>query len=181
MQRCKDGVMIRVFSAGVTYSSEEPGRPEKFCFEKRRILYNREGRWMRSYYYGVYKQQYSRWIEGDEPSPYYGYYYYHDGKGPVYGRTIPDLARNELRKTGLKEYLHFQKKADPVDYLEKLERLPELERIAKGGLTRLAEEYMNNPGQRSLFREEETSLGKMLGINTMELKRLREHMEDSDF
>lgn len=175
MQRCKDGVMIRVFSAGVTYSSEEPGRPEKFCFEKRRILYNREGRWMRNYYYGVYKQQYSRWIEGDEPSPYYGYYYYHDGKGPVYGRTIPDLARNELRKTGLKEYLHFQKKADPEDYLEKLERLPELERIAKGGLTRLAEEYMNNPGQRSLFREEETSLGKMLGINTMELKRLREH------
>lgn len=145
-QRCKDGVMLRVFHAGVKYRSEKIGRPERFCHEKRRLIYNREGKRTRSYYYDTYNQQYSRWIEGEKTYSYYGYYYQdQDGKGPVYGRTIPDLSRHELKNTGLREYLSRQKEVDPEAYLSVLEKSPELERIVKGGLAYLAEEYIKEP------------------------------------
>lgn len=174
-QRCRDGVILRFFCAGVRYRSEKPGQPERFCFEKRRIIYSREGKKLRSYYYGTYKQQYSRWIEGERPYSYFGYSYYdQDEKGPVYGRTMPDLSRRELKNTGLREYLCQRKEAEPDEYLAVLEDRPELERIVKGGLAFLAEEYIKDPWKGRLFRTDETALTRMLGINTMELKRLRE-------
>ena len=71
-QRCKDGVMLRVFWAGIRYRSGMVNLPERFCFEKQRLIYDREGRLLRRYYYGLYRQKYNRWIEGEEPSHYYG-------------------------------------------------------------------------------------------------------------
>ena len=174
-QRCKDGVMLRVFWAGIRYRSGMVNLPERFCFEKQRLIYDREGRLLRRYYYGFYRQKYNRWIEGEEPSHYYGSYYYYirDESGPVYGRTMPDLSRHELKNTGLREYLSRQKELDPEKYLSILEKRPELERIAKGGLACLAREYLKSSSKGDLFKKDETALTRMLGINSMELKRLR--------
>ena len=174
-QRCKDGVMLRVFGAGIRYRSGMVNLPERFCSEKRRLIYDREGLLLRRYYYGFYKQKYNRWIEGEEPKHYYDKYYYYkrDESGPVYGRTLPDLSRHELRNTGLREYLSRQKEADPENYLSILEKRPELERIAKGGLACLAKEYLKSSSKGDLFKKDETALTRMLGINSMELKRLR--------
>ena len=175
LQRCKDGVMLRTFWAGIKYLRERIDRPEQFYFEKRRLIYDREGRLLRRYYYGFYKQKYNRWIEGEEPNRYYDNYYYYkrNESGPVYGRTLPDLSRHELKNTGLREYLSLKKEVDPENYLSILEKRPELERIAKGGLACLAEEYIKSSLKGDLFKKDETALTRMLGINSMELRRLR--------
>jgi len=132
---------------------------------------------LRAYYWGDYKHAATRWIKTElcssYPQPYY--YYYRIYEGRVYGRTLPDLAKRELRKTGLVEAIAMAKEFDPEKYLAVWKSVPELERLAKAGLGTLVKEFMyGRCSVEGCFKNRLSGdLKKLLGIDSQELARLR--------
>ena len=68
--------------------------------EARRAIYDRNGHSLRAYYWGDYKHIELRWIATGVCGTYSSGY---DYAGRVYGKTLPDLSKNELKRTGLVE------------------------------------------------------------------------------
>lgn len=171
MQRCTDGMVIRYFRASLTYRPGKYMAPELHCQEERRALYDPLGRPLRAYFWGLYKQRNWRWIAcGPCPPNWWGATW-----GRVYGRTLYDLAKRGLSRTGLLEYIKWKGSVDPEKYLAVLNEVPQLEQLCKAGLGKLTDECMSDYHkiQNCIASGGATSLTRMLGINTPELKRLR--------
>lgn len=173
LQRCKDGFICREFQGYRKYPKGEYQTPECASWEIRRVIYEVDGCNPRAYYKGLYRQCETRWIATAPCSATWN----GSSEGSVYGKTLPSLARSELRKTGLIEMLSFSKGTDPEKYLAVLEKVPQLEQIVKAGLFRMANECI---GSYYNFRdaikpEAGSSLTKMLGIDSQELGRLRQN------
>lgn len=173
LQRCKDGFMCREFYGYRKYPKGEYRTPECASWEVRRVIYNTDGRDPRAYFYGLYRQCDTRWIATSVCSASWG----GNANGMVYGKTLPNLTKNELRKTGLTEWLSFCKRFDPEKYLAVLSHVPQLEQIVKAGLFQIANECLSSSYtfRESINPDAGNSLSKMLGIHTQELKRLREN------
>lgn len=187
IQRCEDGVMIRGFEGERIYRKVDYRNAECHFTEVRRVILDKEGYGLRAYSWGVYKYVETRWIRTELcdrcTRTYYYYYYSRTYEGRVYGRTLPDLAKGELRKTGLVEMTAMVKKIDPERYLAEWRCVPELERLAKAGLGALAGELMYG---RCSVKECFTNrlfgdLKKLLGIDSQELARLRRCNGGSSF
>ncbi|MEM5770173.1 MAG: hypothetical protein AAGU32_18070, partial [Bacillota bacterium] len=165
--------MCREFCGYRKYPKGAYQTPECASWEIRRAIYDVEGHNPRAYYMGLYRQCETRWIATAPCSASCG----GSAEGRVYGKTLPTLARSELRRTGLVEMLSFYQITDPEKYLAVLEKVPQLEQIVKAGLFRLANEclegYHNFHG--SINSEAGGSLAKILGINAQELGRLRQN------
>lgn len=177
MQPCKDGIVCREFRISHTYpQGRYTEQPERFCHEIRRALFDSSGKQLRAYYWGVYKQQYARWISGSNCSPSF-YTWYGREEGRVYGKTLPNLNRRGLNRTGLIEYIKQQVIVDPEHYLSVYKSVPQLEQISKASLPALARECLHGYESfvKKFIQEEATSLTQMLGVNSHELKRLREN------
>lgn len=169
LQRCKDGVMIREFTAGIVYNSDSIRTPDHYFFEKRRVICDKNAKPLRCYEHGLYKQMYYRWNRMEM-----GNFTFYPWKGHVYGKTLPDLGKHELKKTGLIEYIRHQKSVDPEKYLGILSIEPKLEQLSKEGLICLTEEYLGNRWIESdIFQNRSASLASSLGINAVDLKRLK--------
>lgn len=188
LQRCEDGVMIRGFEGSRSYRRKDYHNTECQFTEVRRVILDKDGYGLRAYSWGVYKNMETRWIrtslEQRYTKAFYYYYYYSPTyEGRMYGRTLPDLAKKELRKTGLVEMAALTEKIDPEKYLAKWQSVPELERLAKAGLGTLAMECMygrcsiEGCFKNRLFGD----LKKLLGIDSQELARLRRCNGGSQF
>ena len=181
LQRCEDGMMVREFMGERIYRKSENYRiAECSSAETRRAIFDKEGHGLKAYYWGDYKHSEYRWIQtylcsSDAYSYSYSNYRYRAYYGRVYGRTLPDLAKRELRKTGLVELIATEKETDPEKYLTALQRTPEMERLAKAGLTNLAMECMESRHSvKDCFKDRlYGDLKKLLGIDSQELARLR--------
>ena len=188
LQRCEDGFMIRAFRGYRKYRRGDYDTPEQACYEVRRVICSKEGKPLRSYYWGDYKRLETRWISTEAYRYSWSYYYgYNDttrvSPGKVYGRTLPTLAKNELCYTGLPEYIKSVGIVDPEDYLKTWKSVPVLEQLVKAGLPFLTKDCLENPDQfRKLLQNPVAgSLARMLGIDGQELKRLREHNGNSAY
>lgn len=182
MQRCKDGMMLRLFKASRRYRKGDYKNPGQCAFEIRRVIYDRCGYPLRAYYWGIYRQTITRWIKGGHMSA--TAYYYHDYNGRVYGKTLPDLMRRGLSRTGFMEYLKRKVTVDPERYFIVLKGLPQLEMFSKAGLPRLTDECLNPSSydfREKLRLRDGTSMTKILGIDAQELKRLRENNGGLEF
>lgn len=178
MQRCKDGFVIRCFKAMHKYLAGKYESPEQHCREIRRAIFTTSGQALRAYYWGDYKHDSIRWIQTGICSPScWGLY------GKVYGKTLPDLSKRGLSRTGVLEYVRRGGNVDPEKYLAVLDRVPQLEQIAKVGLSSLVNECLSDyySFQRDLASHQAPSLTGMLGINTQELKRLRANNGNTSF
>lgn len=173
MQRCEDGFILREFEGYRKYPKGDYKNPECSSWEIRRAIYDHNATPLNAYYWGLYKQSESRWIKTGFCSPSW----YGDGKGRVYGKTLPSLGVKELRCTGIIEMLQDKKEIDPEKYLAVLERVPQLEQLAKAHLPALAEECISNyyNFEKAFKSPESGSLLKLLGIDSQQLKRLREN------
>lgn len=171
LQRCKDGFICREFHGYRKYPKGEYKTPMCSCWEVRRTIYDGSSFKPRAYYMGVYRQCETRWITSSPCSAGWS----GNASGKVYGKTLPDLGRNELRQTGLIERLSFCKQLDPEKYLAVLEQIPQLEQIVKAGLFRMADECIDSyyNFKDAIHPDAGSSLTKALRINTQELKRLR--------
>ena len=178
IQRCEDGVMVREFTGDRSYRKSEDYRyADCRSREVRRAIFDSEGHGLRAYYWGDYKHSEFRWIHTTLCYPYSQpyYYYYRKYEGRVYGRTLPDLAKKELRRTGLMEAIAGAEEIDPEKYLMALGEVPELERLAKAGLSTLVREclYSSNFVAGCFKNRLSGDLKKLLGIDSQELARLR--------
>ena len=179
MQRCEDGFILREFKGYRKYPKGDYKNPEVCSWEIRRAVYDHNAKPLNAYYWGVYKQCETRWIRTGFCSPHW----YGDGKGRVYGKTLPTLATRELRCTGMIETLQDNQKLDPEKYLAVFRRIPQLEQLAKAHLPVLVAECMGDyyNFERAFKNPESGSLLKLLGIDSQQLKRLRENRGGRQF
>lgn len=178
MQRCKDGFVIRQFNAALTYYRGKYTEPHLCCNEIRRAIYNSQGRALRAYYWGLYKQKNMRWIVCGTCTPNW----WGSANGRIYGRTLPDLSRRSLGRTGLLEYIQRRRAIDPEKYLAVLAEVPQLEQLSKAGLPKLTDQCVGDyRNVQHRLAGNATSLTKMLGIDNQELKRLRKNDGDIDY
>lgn len=171
LQRCKDGLMIREYNVSRFYHRGKPFEPELYISECRRVICDKNAFPQRAYWYGTYKQQYLRWIEGGLARSYYSYY-----TGKIYPKTLKSLSRTILKPTGLKEFYRYKKIIDPEAYLATYKKRPYIEKFIKAGLNKLTDEFLLGScgNYDPEIAKSETSLKKLLLINSNELQRLRE-------
>ncbi len=177
IQRCEGGFVIREFMLSRYYRRGDYGNPERTFKEVYRAIYN-ERMHEEVYYYGLYRNRYERWVKKSGSWDYYRYYMYRI-KGMVYKRTLPALRRNELKRTGLVEFILGNTKTNPAEYLHGLRRMPWLEQLSKAGLARLAQDILRDDtvgkGElKNIFRPGK-DLAKSLQIDRARMKRLREN------
>ena len=179
IQRCEDGFMIREFRGYRNYPKGNYRDPTTSCWEVRRALYDKDARAMSAYHWGDYKHSEMRWIKTVICSP--GWWGYSNGK--VYGRTLPDLSKKELKKTGLVETIKRLGVIDPEHYLTVLREVPQLELISKADLPVLADECISHYGVVRDVIQDRTAqkLTKAFGIDSQQLKRLRDNRGNSKY
>lgn len=170
VQRCEDGAVVRMFYCWRTYRKPDYENPQRTYREARRAFFD-DGLNSDAYYWGLYKNDHTRWIwEGC--GRYGGYSQY---PGVTYKRTLYSLSEKELRKTGLKELVSCAEKVDVEEYLARCRRHPEYEKLSKAGLGLLAIEDMNNYGGTLRDIRDAKDLAKALGIDKARMKRLRKN------
>ncbi len=176
LQRCKDGVILREFDAYRMYPEKKQMIPNVSAHETRRIICDKKGYPMRAYYYGCYKQIQYRWIDGCLKSISSGnYYFYRSYAGKVYGKTLPSLLKNELKKTGFMEYYRRKGIIDPERFLRAVEAYPYLEKLAKVGLTVLVDEtikYGNWSNGGITINKTANSILDVLNVSRAQLKSM---------
>lgn len=175
LQRCEDGVVVRLFKCWRYYRKNEYENADCFCGEIRRAFFD-DRLTGEAYYWGMYKNDHERWIKSG-----WGAGGGYQIKGMVYKRTLPSLARKELKRTGLAELVNHAGKIDVEYYLDSVKRHPVYERLSKAGLGRLVIDDMHEYG-RTLGKLEHTgNLAKALGIDKARMKRLRENRGGAGF
>ncbi len=173
LQPCGDDVVLRQFKVLRHYAKGGYETPKLYIFEERRVIYNSAMESSR-FYYGLYKNSYSRWIKGERVSynPYRMYYYDNrDYEGAVYRRNLLYLARTKLSRTGLSELIRQSDRLDPEVYLETLREKPYLEQLAKAGLIMVVKDILG--GKRELEIDSSHDFAKALGIDKNQMRRLR--------
>lgn len=178
LQRCEDGVVVRLFLCWRHYRKPDYEKPELVCVEIRRVFFD-ENLCGDAYFWGMYKNDHERWIREGIKS-WYGYDNY---AGTVYKRTLPSLSQKELKKTGLMELVRCVGKLDAEEYLLRCRRSPLYEKLSKAGLGCLVADEMEN-GRRVLSILEAggaKDLAKALGIDKARMKRLRKNRGGSKF
>ena len=173
MQRCEDGFILREFNGYRRYRKGDYKNPEVSSWEIRRAIYDHNANPINAYYWGLYKLAETRWIRTSFCVPNW----YGDGRGRVYGKTLPTLGVRELRRTGMIETLQDRQKIDPEKYLAVYERIPQLEQLAKAHLSVLVTECMRDyyNFEKAFKNPQSGSLLKLLGIDSQQLKRLRKN------
>ena len=173
IQRCEDGFVVREFVGYRKYPKGEYQSPDCVSWEIRRVIYNKAGLNPRAYYWGDYKHCEMRWM----PSSPCSYTWRGNEAGKVYGKTLPHLAKKELRPTGLIEMLPKSRVMDPEKYLAIYQQIPQLEKIIKADLPQFLQDCMTHCSnvQPRIINGKASSLTKILGIDSQELRRLRQN------
>lgn len=171
IQRCDEGFVVREFRVYNCHLSKQYQETIQHSFECRRAFYGKNAEPISAYYWGDYKHAHIRWIK----TSICGTGNMQDFSGRIYGKTLPDLARKEMNQTGIYEAVKSGADIDPELYLAVWEKFPKIEQLAKSNLPRITRECTYN---YRLFMElyekaQSSSLTKVLGIDALELRRLR--------
>lgn len=181
IQRMEGAVVSRQFRVWEFYRKGAFHAPELYCYEERRLVLNQDGT-AQAYYYGEYKDHKMHWIE-TEPRGYILPYYTHPGcdprRGTIYRRTLPDLSKKELKRTGILEMARYKGKVSPEEFLLSVKKKPILEKAAKAGLFTLAADLLKS--SYGVEINDEGELHRCLGIDRNQLKRLRENGGGIDY
>ena len=178
IQRCKSGIILRLFEVRMILSKRNLQNPEILFYETKRIFYDEQFH-EEPYYYGDFKNRGMRWIAGENRICKVGLfdYRYLLTRGKVYPRTLPALGRKELKETGLIEWIQKNPVSNPRKYLNLWRVLPVIEQILKADLPRLSEELLEKP-EKLVWKDIKGGLAKKLEIDNAKLKRLRKSEGD---
>ena len=174
LQKTACGFVLREFKVWRRQCKGEYLTPKTNYHEIRRSFFTSDGKQISAYEWGWYKRREVRWI-GCAILSSHSYYWTHDGR--VYGKTLPQLMKSGLSRTGLKEYLADHAILDPEDYLAVYNRFPRIEQLVKAGLTGMVKECIRSTYdyEQAICNKQAGSLKKALGLNGPQFKRLREN------
>ncbi len=180
LQKTVCGFVMREFKVWRRQCKGEYMTPKTNYHEIRRAFFTSDGKQISAYYWGWYKHRDVRWIACCVLSTNN---YYWPQNGRIYGKTLPQLMKNGLSRTGLKEYLAANAVLDPEEYLAVYNRFPRIEQFVKAGLTGMAEECMRSTYkyEDAICNQQAGSLKKALGLNGPQFKRLRENNGTLDY
>lgn len=163
MQRFHGGIVIRHFVQYQRYAGEKPETPGIITREEIRTLLFNTGE-VRDYYYGNYKNKYTRWVPGK---------IYTGAQGTkLYRRNLSKVRSAELLKHSTVE-LWEELPIQTREYLKLEKRNPEIEMLAKLGMYRLARELIGIGTSKSFVKQDETELAKRLRIDKSRMGRLK--------
>lgn len=187
IQAIPDGFMVREFWAERRYTRENYRTPEVLCMEHWRTIYDSQLNY-RYYYWGDYKGRAVRWIAGAPSCSWMGrnsiYCNHGNQPGRVYGKTLPHLARYQMKQCGFVEWARQnQMVLYPDGYLMSVQKYPKIEQLCKAGLYRLTKECLggNNVFPTLLKDPNASGLTRALGVDSQELGRLRRKNGGSRF
>lgn len=169
IQRIKGGIVIRTFSQYQYYRNTDYKSPRITTKEIERILILDTGK-VKRYYYGLYKNKFHRWILDSDYMPVKNTYYT-TCTTRLYKRNLPNLKKSILKNSAID--LWEQLPTDTANYLAIEASNPVVEKLARIGMFRLAEDFINKRSNDKLLDEEQTELAKMLKIDPARLKRLK--------
>lgn len=167
IQRIKGGIVIRAFSQCQYYRNTDYRSPRIATKEIERILILDTGK-VKRYYYGQYKNKFYRWILDSGYIPEKHTYYC---TTRLYKRNLPALKKNILKNSAIDFW--EQLPTDVANYLAIEVSNPVVEKLARIGMFRLAEDFINKRSNDKLLNKEQTELAKMLRIDSARLKRLK--------
>lgn len=180
VQKAGDGFVIRYFTCWRKHTQEDYKHPEIHCFEGRRTFYDGNANPIDAYYYGDYKHECIRWIKTCITSNT-SYGMYNDYKGHVKVQETDDLM-DCLKQTGIIEMSNTGCYYDPEIFLNAVKKYPVIEKFAKAGLKKIAEECLHRGTMnRFIVYDNTKELTKMLGIDKMRLARLKSNNGSSHF
>lgn len=172
LQRTKTGFVVREFWAQRTYRQDDGWNPKLYSGELRRSFFSKEAKMVRAYRWEMFRNRNYRFCATGNCSVNWG----GSAPGQVYTKTVPSLAKEELKKTGFPEYLKDHPRIDAEWYLAVYNYFPQVELLVKAGLQNLVEDCLKN---KSLFDEvcnhSSGDLAKRMHLDAQRLKRLREN------
>lgn len=169
IQRIKDGIVNRTFSQYQYYRDTDYRFPRITTKEIERILILDTGE-VKRYYYGLYKNKFHRWILDRDYIPVKNTYYT-ICTIRLYKRNLPALKKNILKKSAIDLWKELP--TETANYLAIEASNPVVEKLARIGMFRLAEDFINKRSNDKLLDKEQTELAKMLRIDSARLKRLK--------
>lgn len=169
IQRIKGGIVIRTFNQYQCYRDVDYKSPRKKTEETERILILDTGK-VKRYYYGLYKNKYYRWILDSDYMPV-KHTYYTRCVTRLYKRNLMALKKNTLKNSAID--LWEQLPTDTANYLAIEAADPVVEKLARIGMFRLAEDFINKRSNDKLLDGKQTELARMLRIDPARLKRLK--------
>lgn len=179
IQRCDEGFVVREFKVYKCYLSKQYQMPILHSYECRRAFYGKNAEPLKAYYWGDYKHACVRWIETNMC----GTSHWNDFSGKIYGKTLPSLSKNEMKRTGIYETVKSGAVIDPELYLAVWRKFPNIEQLAKSNLPRITEECTKDYKlfEKLYNKAQSGSLTKVLGIDALELRRLRNNRGGKKF
>lgn len=172
IQRISGGIVIRTFTQDKTYRKGEYRDPGISTCETARTLVMDDGS-VKRYTWQLYKNKFMRFL----PEPVE--WMCDRWSGNLYESMMTKLyTRNfaALRKKGLENSAIDLWESLPVSterYLSVERKYPVIEKLARIGMFRLAGDLLGNINKLTSFKNNETELAKILGIDRARLKRLR--------
>lgn len=174
LQKCEDGMVLRVFNSWRRFDRGEYEKSKTDCYEIERVFYDYNLHAVK-YDYEDYKYTGHRWVEKGIFSGYYGYSY-STAKAIVYKRTIPNLTKGILARTGLDHVIKEMQEFDIGDYLDEVKKNPDIETLAKAGMTKLAIELAEGNAKgypKMKLLKEQRDLHKKMGITKEQMRIMR--------
>lgn len=173
MQRTKSGFVVREFRTQCTYRQDKGWKANIYGHELRRAFFDKNAKIVSAYLWDMFRNREMRFCSTGNCVIGWG----NAHRGLTYSRTIPSLAKAELKMTGLPEYLKIHPKLDTEWYLAVWNRYPQLEQLVKAGLEKLVEDCMGNSGYfDSVYNPSRAGgMAKKMLLDDQRLKRLREN------
>lgn len=174
VQPYDDNFVIRLFEARCRYEKSELGglrrRADAYACETSRYVYD-DCNSAIFYSYEMYKQREIRWCCWGKAK----LSYYNCWKGTVYKRNLSGKLANRLSRTGLIEYIKGTDNCNPRMFIGELKHSPELEQLAKVGLSSLIDDLLSKHRYDREIKLGSGELTKILLLDKFRLKRLRDN------
>lgn len=167
LQKIKGGFVIRTFKVHTYYRDTTPDKPHVHMVETDRYIALNNGR-CTHYEWGLYKNKKLRWIKAEKScvSTYFGNRF-------LYTRNLNSLKKTVLKQSAI-DLWGDKLPCTASKYLYVEAGNPLIEKLAKIGMFRLAEEFIDAGYEHNLLNQSATELAKMMKLDTARLRRLRQ-------
>lgn len=169
MQKIQGGAVIRIFEQKQWYRDTDYRTPNSYLHETERILVFDDGT-IKRYFYGLYKNKKHRFILDKDYIPTIHTYYW-TRMVKLYKRNLKSLKKTVFKDSAID--LWDTLPTDAANYLAIEKGNPAVEKLARIGMFRLAEDLICKSYEAALLDENATELVKMLKIDKARLKRLK--------